>query len=121
VNNKSEDCIMAKLEERVQRLEDRGAINDVVVAYFLAADGDDIINVGACFTEDATLSASGQLCASGRQGIMDFINTSRSHMGLTVHTPHYAQVTRYRNRNRRSATVVFPTRSEPGSSCTDGA
>jgi ketosteroid isomerase-like protein len=81
------------LEERVQRLEDRAAINDVVVAYFLAADGDDIANVGACFTTDATFCASGQLCASGRQGIMDFIKISRSHMGLTVHTPHYAQVT----------------------------
>jgi|SRR6266481_4641908 len=93
VDNSRKINIMAELEERVQRLEDRGAINDVVVAYFLAADSDDIANVGACFTEDATFSASGQLCASGRQEIMDFINTSRSHMGLTVHTPHYAQVT----------------------------
>jgi ketosteroid isomerase-like protein len=84
---------MADLNERVKRLEDRAAINDLVVAYFLAADGDDLATLGACFTEDATFSASGQLCASGRQGIMDFIKAARSHMGLTVHTPHYAQVT----------------------------
>jgi ketosteroid isomerase-like protein len=84
---------MTELEERVRRLEDRGAIQDVVVAYFLAADGDDIANVGASFTEDATFSASGQLCASGRQGIMEFIRTARTRMGLTIHTPHYAQVT----------------------------
>lgn len=84
---------MVELVERVQRLEDRAAINDVVVAYFLAADGDDIANVGASFTEDATFSASGRLSASGRQAIMDFIYTSRTHFGLTVHTPHYAQVT----------------------------
>ncbi len=90
---KSEDQIMTELQERVQRLEDRAAINDVVVAYFLAADGDETANLGGCFTADATFSASGQLCASGRQGIMDFIVSSRSHMGLTVHTPHYAQVT----------------------------
>jgi hypothetical protein len=83
---------MTELEERVRRLEDRAAIHDVVVAYFLAADGDDIAGVGASFTEEATFSSSGQLCASGRQGIMDFIRTARSHMGLTVHTPHYAQV-----------------------------
>ena len=84
---------MAELDDRVQRLEDRLAINDVVVAYFLAADGDDIVNVGASFTEDATFSGSGQLCASGRQAIMDYIRTARTHMGLTIHTPHYAQVT----------------------------
>jgi len=84
---------MQDLETRVRRLEARAAINDVVVAYFLAADGDDILKVGASFTQDATFSASGHLCAHGRQGIMDFISRTRAQMGLTIHTPHYAQVT----------------------------
>jgi len=92
-NNTSGAYVMSDIEARVRRLEDRGAINDVVVAYFLAADGDDIVNVGASFTKDATFSASGQLCARGRQGIMDFIANARTQMGLTIHTPHYAQVT----------------------------
>jgi hypothetical protein len=30
------------LESRLQRLEDRAAINDLVVSYFLAHDGDDL-------------------------------------------------------------------------------
>jgi hypothetical protein len=84
---------MVGLEQRVQRLEDRAAINDLVVKYFLAADGDDLDNVGATFTEEASFSASGQLCASGRQAIMHFIRSSRAQMGLTIHTPHYSQVT----------------------------
>lgn len=84
---------MIGLEQRVQRLEDRAAINDLVVAYFLAADSDDLAAVGASFSEDATFSSSGMLNASGRQGIVDFIRSARGHMGLTIHTPHYAQVT----------------------------
>ena len=84
---------MSDMEARVRRLEDRAAINDVVVGYFLATDGDDIVTVGESFTKDATFSASGHLCARGRQGIMEFIADARARMGLTVHTPHYAQVT----------------------------
>lgn len=84
---------MTDLEHRIRRLEDRAAINDLVVAYFLAADGDDLAGVGASFTEDATFSSSGTVSASGRQGIVDFIRGARQQMGLTIHTPHYAQLT----------------------------
>lgn len=82
-----------ELESRVQRLEDRAAINDLVVAYFLAADGDELAKVAGSFTEDATFSSSGTLCARGRRAIVDFIREARTHMGLTIHTPHYSQVT----------------------------
>jgi hypothetical protein len=81
------------LEDRVQRLEDRVALNDLVVRYFLAADGDDLDGVGESFTDAATFSSSGALDASGRTAIVDFIRASREHMGLTIHTPHYAQFT----------------------------
>ncbi len=81
------------LEERVRRLEDRGELNDLVVSYFLAADGDDLEGVGNSFTDAATFSASGTIAAEGRDGIVDFIRVSREHMGLTIHTPHYAQFT----------------------------
>jgi hypothetical protein len=80
------------IEQRLRRLEDRAAINDLVVGYFLAADGDDLNGVGASFTDDATFSSSGVINASGRQGIVDFISGARDHMGLTIHTPHYAQL-----------------------------
>lgn len=81
------------IEQRLRRLEDRAAINDLVVAYFLAADGDDLDGVGASFTTDATFSSSGAVNATGRDGIVEFIRGARNHMGLTVHTPHYAQLT----------------------------
>ena len=80
------------LEKRLQRLEDRAAIDDLVVAYFLAADGDDRDGVAASFTPAATFSTSGALNASGAQGIADFIQGARQHMGLTVHTPNYVHI-----------------------------
>jgi len=81
------------LDKRLQRLEARAAINDRVVDYFLAADGDDLDGVAASFTESASFRSSGALVASGRQGIADFIRGARRQMGLTVHTPHYVHLT----------------------------
>lgn len=81
------------LEARIKRLEDRAELNDLVVGYFLAADGDDLQGVGESFTEDATFSSSGSISGQGRSAIVDFIRASREQMGLTIHTPHYAQLT----------------------------
>jgi ketosteroid isomerase-like protein len=85
--------VMADIEQRVARLEDRAMIEDLVVRYFLAADGDDLTGVGDSFTDDATFSSSGVPNATGRASIVDFIGTARQHMGLTVHTPHYVLCT----------------------------
>jgi SnoaL-like domain len=81
------------LVQRVQRLEDRAAIHDLVVSYSLAADGDDLEGLGASFTIDAKFSSSGTINTEGRSAIVDFIRDAREHMGLTIHTPHYAKVT----------------------------
>lgn len=80
------------LEQRLRSLEDRVAIEDLVVSYFLAADGDDLDGVGASFTADASFSSSGVRNASSRDEIVAFILASRSHMGLTIHTPHYVHI-----------------------------
>lgn len=84
---------MTSIEDRIRRLEDRAALDDLVVRYFLAADGDDLDGVGASFAEDAVFASSGAISATGRQGIVDFIAGARTHMGLTVHTPNYALYT----------------------------
>lgn len=84
---------MTSLEDRIRRLEDRVAIDDLIVRYFLAADGDDLDGVGDSFTQDAVFSSSGHVGGEGRQGIVDFIAGARGHMGLTIHTPHYGLVT----------------------------
>lgn len=81
------------LEQRVARLEDRAEINDLVVRYFLASDGDDFDTIGESFTPDARFASSGRISGEGPEGIVAFIRMARSHMGLTLHTPHYVQVT----------------------------
>lgn len=84
---------MTSIEDRIRRLEDRAALDDLAVRYFLAADGDDLAGIGASFTEDATFASSGAVNATGRQAIVDFIADSRAHMGLTVHTFDYGLYT----------------------------
>jgi hypothetical protein len=87
------DRTVTTLEQRVRRLEDRAALDDLVARYFLAADGDDIAGVEACFTPDASFATSGVTDAAGRQDIGAFIAAARGHMGLTLHTPNYALYT----------------------------
>lgn len=84
---------MSDLEMRIRRLEDRAALDDLNVRYFLACDNDDYPGIGGSFSHDATFAASGVLAATGRDAIVEFIRTSRGHMGLTVHTPHYGLYT----------------------------
>jgi len=81
------------VEDRIRRLEDRAALDDLVVRYFLAADGDDLEGVGDSFMPDATFASSGVINATGRQGIVGFIAASRAQMGLTLHTPNYGLYT----------------------------
>ena len=76
---------MTMIEDRIRRLEDRAALDDLVVRYFLAADDDNMEGVGASFADDAIFASSGVVNATGRQGIVDFITASRAQMGLTVH------------------------------------
>lgn len=84
---------MTEIEQRLRRLEDRALLDDLIVRYFLAADGDDLEGVRASFTEDAIFASSGTINANGRNAIVEFIRTSRTQMGLTAHTPNYALVT----------------------------
>lgn len=84
---------MDNLEQRIRRLEDRAELDDLNVRYFLACDNDDYSGIGDSFCTDATFATSGALAATGREAIVEFIRTSRGHMGLTVHTPHYGLYT----------------------------
>lgn len=95
---------MVDIEQRLRRLEDRAAISDLVVSYFLASDDDDPEGVAACFTQDASFSSSGQLNASGRTAIVEFIKAARTHMGLTIHTPNYVHC-RFESDDRASGIV----------------
>jgi hypothetical protein len=79
----------ADLGARVQRLEDRAALQDLVVRYFLAADDDDEQGLASTFTPHAAFFASGTPCGTSRDAIVDFIREDRRNMGVTVHTPNY--------------------------------
>ena len=80
---------MTSIEQRIQRLEDKAALEELNLRYFLASDGDDYPAIGDSFTEHATFASSGHVSGAGRQGIVEFIRGARAHMGLTIHTPHY--------------------------------
>jgi hypothetical protein len=83
---------LATLEDRIQNLEDRAELQDLVATYFQATDDDDYDRLGACFASDATFAASGFSASSGREGIIDLLKSARSGMGQTVHTPNYVQI-----------------------------
>jgi uncharacterized protein (TIGR02246 family) len=83
---------LASLEDRIRKLEDRAALQDLVADYFKATDDDDYGALAACFAEDASFVASGFDGGGGREGIITFLRTARAGMGQTVHTPNYVQL-----------------------------
>jgi uncharacterized protein (TIGR02246 family) len=84
---------LASLEDRIRKLEDRAALQDLVADYFKATDDDDYATLADCFTKDASFVASGFEGGGGRDGIIAFLKFARSGMGQTVHTPNYVQLT----------------------------
>lgn len=81
---------MTDLKRRLRSLEDRAALQDLIVRYFVASDDDDYPTLAGQFSADATFEAGGQVVAQGGAGITAFIREARSHMGLTIHTPNYS-------------------------------
>lgn len=80
---------MSSIEQRLQKLEDRAALNDLVATYFHATDTDDYATLTQCFAPDAEFIASGFSGGAGRDGVIAFLEMARSAMGQTVHTPDY--------------------------------
>ena len=83
---------MPDLEERLRMLEDRAAIEDLNLCYFMAADDDDLTTLRDVYAPGATFSISGQLGGTGRDGVVAFLVEQRRRMGLTVHTPHHVLI-----------------------------
>jgi SnoaL-like domain len=83
---------LPSLEDRIRKLEDRAALQDLVADYFKATDDDDYAALAAFFTADASFGASGFDGGGGREGIIAFLRTARAGMGQTVHTPNYVQL-----------------------------
>jgi hypothetical protein len=77
--------MMSDIERRMRRIEDRLALEDLNVRYFMASDDNDAATIAATFATDAEFFASGVLCGSTRDGIVRFIAEKRGTMGLSVH------------------------------------
>ncbi|GAB3629728.1 Bile acid 7-alpha dehydratase [Pandoraea terrae] len=77
------------VNRRLQSLEDRFALQDLITRYFVCADNDDYPGLEATLAPDVIFSASGFGDAVGREAVMEFLISSRKQMGLTVHTPNY--------------------------------
>ena len=80
---------MSELEHRIQRLEDRAELQDLVVKYFLASDDDDYEALAATFAPDGTFSAGIFPGGEGREAVVECLRAGRKMMGPTIHTPDY--------------------------------
>jgi uncharacterized protein (TIGR02246 family) len=83
---------LATLEQRIQKLEDRAEIQDLVARYFKVTDDDDEQALADCFARDARFIATGFDGGTGRAGVMEFLKSARSTMQQTVHTPNYVHI-----------------------------
>jgi uncharacterized protein (TIGR02246 family) len=81
-----------ELEHRLERLEAKSAIQDLAVTYFLASDDDDFDRLATTFAPDATFAGNGFQSCHSREEIIESFREARSHMGVTIHTPHYALI-----------------------------
>ena len=77
------------MEQRLQRLEDRFAIMDLVAAYCSAIDSRDLDGFVDCFTDDAVVRhADGIMRLDGREAIRDYYSARFPGYGVTFHYPH---------------------------------
>ncbi len=80
---------MASIEERVQRLEDREAIRDLVAAYCRAIDDRDLEGFVALYTENCVHGQrDGSLHLEGRAALREHYAGRFLQYGFTLHTPH---------------------------------
>lgn len=78
---------MTSMESRVQRLEDRFAINDLVVRYAVLLDDMMFDDVGLLFTEDGVFASSNSV-TTGRQAIIENFRVKHAPFPMTLHDPH---------------------------------
>ena len=79
----------AGLEQRIQSIEDRLAIQDLVVRYCLSVDDNDYAALREMFTDKATMAG-----AVGADPIVGRLESIRSAYGRTIHAPVAMTITR---------------------------
>ncbi|HQV57724.1 MAG TPA: nuclear transport factor 2 family protein [Ilumatobacteraceae bacterium] len=78
---------LARLEARVQRLEDERAIIDLLTSYGFAVDGDDPDLTADLFADDATVDIDCQIFMRGRAEIRGIV-LSDAHQAILPHCAH---------------------------------
>ena len=77
------------LEERVRRIEDRFAIQDLVAEYCSGIDNRDLDRFISCFTSDAVVRhQDGVMELHGRDAIHEYYTRRFRDYGVTFHYPH---------------------------------
>tara|TARA_B100001778_G_scaffold183293_1_gene150937 strand:+ start:1763 stop:2305 length:543 start_codon:yes stop_codon:yes gene_type:complete len=83
-----------ELQKRIERLESRESIRNLVADYSMAVDDRDIDTIGTLFAEKGVFGhADGSAVMHGRQAIVDFYNGRLGDMGPTYHYPHSHKIT----------------------------
>lgn len=78
-----------ELARRIERLEARAAIQELVSRYAIACDEQDIACLRTLFTEDAVFdSASGRMRASGGEAVVGMLAAALANRGPSCHWTH---------------------------------
>lgn len=94
----------AGLEQRIQSIEDRLAIQDLVVRYCLSVDDNDYAALHEMFTDKATMAGE-----VGAGAIVGRLESIRSGYGRTIHAPVAMTITRL---DEGHAAGIVMTRAE---------
>ena len=79
--------------DKIRRLEDRFAIQDLVAAYCEAIDRRDLGRFVSLFTDDAVMRhRDGVMRLDGRDAIESYYTTRFTGYGFTFHYPHAVTV-----------------------------
>jgi hypothetical protein len=79
----------AGLKQRIQRLEDRIEIDDLIARYGLVMDDRDVARMPALFTADAQVrSLDGGMNAIGRDAVLDMFRRQIADIGPSNHVTH---------------------------------
>ena len=104
-----------ELEERIQAIEDRTAIEDVIVRYAQAVDGHDDELLASCFTDDATASFAGVSAGPGGAAIAAFLDAAMGspRAESTHRVANIAVRIEGAEAHATSSAVVYALRGEP--------
>jgi hypothetical protein len=105
--------VTESLERRVRRLEDRFAINDLVVAYATLLDDAQWDALGELFTTDGVF-ASPNSTTSGRAAIIENFKVKHAPFPATWHDPHGIAVVFDDDDHARGTVIGYAELGQPG-------